>query len=190
METTFGSRLRSLRTAQGSVQSELAALLGVSLASYSAYEGGREPEYSKLVTLAEYFGVSTDYLLGASKLKKPEHQTIIEEIGLSEKSIEVLMRWKSKKISDYFDVKPDEPVIEDYSWMEILNRLIATDGFGELIVWIGKRIHPYLRKELSMPITGSLLSGDFKYTHMFEAVIQETLINLVLKMEKEILQRE
>lgn len=190
METTFGERLRALRTEKGALQSDIATMLGVSGGSYSAYEGGREPEYKKLVMLAKYFGVSTDYLVGASPLKNPEHQTVVDDLGLNEQSLDVLKKWRSKMIGDYIDNKREEPIEKDYSWMDILNMLISTEGFEELIIWIGKRIHPYLRKELSMPITGSSFSGDFKYTHVFEAVIQETLINLVLKMEKEILQRE
>lgn len=32
--------------------------------SYSAYEGAREPKYDLLCKLADYFDVTTDYLLG------------------------------------------------------------------------------------------------------------------------------
>ena len=45
----------------------MAALLGVQLRSYQAYEeGAREPNYEKLVLLAKYFQTSTDYLLGVT----------------------------------------------------------------------------------------------------------------------------
>ena len=43
------------------------SFLGIQMRSYQSYEGGdRRPDYEKLVALADYFGVTTDYLLGRS----------------------------------------------------------------------------------------------------------------------------
>ena len=48
-------------------QKEVAELLGVSLRSYQFYESGEyDPSLPNLVVLADYFQVSTDYLLGRS----------------------------------------------------------------------------------------------------------------------------
>lgn len=46
----------------------MAEFLQIQLRSYQSYEGDdRRPDYEKLVALADYFGVSTDYLLGRSE---------------------------------------------------------------------------------------------------------------------------
>ena len=63
----FSERLRELRQEKGMKQREMADILQIKLRSYQNYEGGeRRPDYEGLVTLADYFDVSTDYLLGRS----------------------------------------------------------------------------------------------------------------------------
>lgn len=63
----FSERLRELRQEKGMKQREMADILQIKLRSYQNYEGGeRRPDYEGLVTLADYFDVTTDYLLGRS----------------------------------------------------------------------------------------------------------------------------
>ena len=65
MHTKFGDRLKELRTERGIGQVELAARIGVSKGIISLWENGlREPTMSNLIALAQYFGVSADYLIG------------------------------------------------------------------------------------------------------------------------------
>ncbi|OJG76515.1 hypothetical protein RV10_GL003652 [Enterococcus pallens] len=46
-------------------QAEVAQKIGVTRPAYTSYETGkREPAYENLISLAELFEVSTDYLLG------------------------------------------------------------------------------------------------------------------------------
>ncbi|MFS0766071.1 helix-turn-helix domain-containing protein [Peribacillus phoenicis] len=59
----IGSKLKKLRGKR--TQEEVALKIGVSRARYSHYENGRsEPDMEILQKMADYFGVSTDYLLG------------------------------------------------------------------------------------------------------------------------------
>lgn len=61
----FGEILANLREERGIYQKELAAYLNVSISSVSNYENGvYEPEFATLRQIADFFGVSTDYLLG------------------------------------------------------------------------------------------------------------------------------
>ena len=61
------NRLRELRRAKGLTLKEVGSLVGVAESTMSLYESGkRQPDYKMLQTLAEFFGVSTDYLLGCS----------------------------------------------------------------------------------------------------------------------------
>ncbi len=58
-------RLRQLRTERGLSQIRLAMELSVSQHTISRYETGeREADYATLIRIADFFGVSVDYLLG------------------------------------------------------------------------------------------------------------------------------
>ena len=65
-------RLYELRRAKNITQQRLAIDLGVDQASIISYECGKYlPTIEVLLKLADYFGVSTDYLLGLSDIKTP-----------------------------------------------------------------------------------------------------------------------
>lgn len=67
--------LKQLRRQKGILQKELAAVLHCSVGTISNYEAGiHNPDLDTLVTLADYYGVSTDYLLGRSAI--PSQQLI------------------------------------------------------------------------------------------------------------------
>lgn len=61
----FAERLKYLRKEKDLKQEELANALNVSKGIISLWENGlREPTMSNLVTIASYFHVSIDYLVG------------------------------------------------------------------------------------------------------------------------------
>lgn len=65
MEESFGTRLKILRMEKGMGQIELSEALKVSRGIISLWENDlREPKLSNLVTIAQYFGVSIDFLAG------------------------------------------------------------------------------------------------------------------------------
>lgn len=67
-------RLKQLRTAAGMTQQDVARLLGVDRTTYVKYENGNsDPSTATLVRLADYFGVSVDYLIG-QKEKAPTQE--------------------------------------------------------------------------------------------------------------------
>lgn len=62
---SFSERLFELRTYNGFTRTTLSRLTNISVASLSAYEKGIYlPNVETLCTLADFFGVSLDYLLG------------------------------------------------------------------------------------------------------------------------------
>lgn len=64
--------IRKLRTDRGFTQKQIAELLGVSQNTYSQYEiGVLNYPVDALVKLAEFYGVSVDYLLGRTDIKEP-----------------------------------------------------------------------------------------------------------------------
>ncbi|MEG1894595.1 MAG: helix-turn-helix transcriptional regulator [Oscillospiraceae bacterium] len=63
----FSSRLISLRKEREWTQADLAQSINKTRSTVSGYETeGKEPDFETLCTLAETFGVSSDYLLGKS----------------------------------------------------------------------------------------------------------------------------
>ena len=58
-------RLRDLREDADQTQQHIGALLNTTQQQYAKYESGvQEIPVHHLITLAKYYGVSTDYLLG------------------------------------------------------------------------------------------------------------------------------
>ncbi len=64
---TYCRRLRDLREDHDKTQQDIAEVLGTSQTMYARYErGANELPLRHLLKLAEYYGVSADYLLGRS----------------------------------------------------------------------------------------------------------------------------
>lgn len=60
----FKDRLKALRIDNDITQKEMSEYLNISRTAYSGYENfGNEPDYATLIKIAEYFDVTTDYLL-------------------------------------------------------------------------------------------------------------------------------
>ena len=73
-------RIRQLRKEKGITQKELADILKVSDSALSFWEQGKyEPDNKSLATLASYFGVTIDYLLG--RTHNPKVQIIPADPG-------------------------------------------------------------------------------------------------------------
>lgn len=82
-------RIKILREARGLSQQRLAIELNVSQAMISKYELGQaEPDIQMICNIAQYFGVSADYLLELSDDK------YASAAGLSETEKEILFDFK------------------------------------------------------------------------------------------------
>jgi len=83
-------KLRSLRGERKINQQKIAMDMQISQASISKYEvGSAEPDIGTIIKLAEYFNVSTDYLLGVSEVKKQ-----LTKSDLTDKEIEHLIKYR------------------------------------------------------------------------------------------------
>ena len=68
----IGQVLLSLRKKNGYSQAEVAEYLGITTAAYQNYEAGRrEANYTNIHKLADFYGVTTDYLLGREPAPDP-----------------------------------------------------------------------------------------------------------------------
>ena len=68
----FGQNLKKLRTSKNLSQSKLSKILGISSSTIGMYEQGRRfPDQTILTKIADFFDVSTDYLLGHNPQNHP-----------------------------------------------------------------------------------------------------------------------
>lgn len=79
--STFGRRLEGLRKKEGISGAVLGKKLGLSHNIIYQYEHGDvEPKLLNAIAVAQYFGVTLDYLCGLSDVPKPDdNETVIAE---------------------------------------------------------------------------------------------------------------
>ena len=139
--TVFAKRLRELIESTGVSQAELANSVGVTRQAINSYSlGNTVPNSDVLTDIAKYFDVSSDYLLGLIDIKSNDItvKSICEEIGLSDKSVNLLIYLnRIKKLekeartllakdtnrnlvreSDYFDCESSNKL---FSYLDIIN---------------------------------------------------------------------
>ena len=85
------SRLKQLRKEKSMRQEDVARYVGCTIKAYQGWERDSTPEILpntyNLKTLAELFGVSTDYILGRTQFRHVENEEISRLTGLSEQSL-------------------------------------------------------------------------------------------------------
>jgi len=152
-KTLFPKRLRELRVLKrgengGTVtQQMLADEIGVTKSTISLYEmGSNVPDAKTIVKLAEYYKVSTDYLLCETDTKTcdMDMKTICDSTGLSEAAIAQIKQWNAgykgtasavgKEQSD----KMDKPLSE-----EIINAFIENPNFYSILSQIASLYNTY-----------------------------------------------
>jgi transcriptional regulator with XRE-family HTH domain len=93
----FSQRLEQLRLKKELTQQQMADILGVTRQAYGNYESGkREPDFSTLTRLANFFGVSVDYLLGKTNVRTPIETIVAHHDGedWTEEELEEIERFK------------------------------------------------------------------------------------------------
>lgn len=71
MSNTFFERYSQLCSSVNGTPNSVAKELGISSGSVTAWKNGTEPRSKTLTKIADYFDVSTDYLLGKEAEKAP-----------------------------------------------------------------------------------------------------------------------
>lgn len=84
----FANQLKYLRQSQELSQVQLAQKLGVTKQTVSNWENDNiMPSVEMIIRIADYFHVSTDYLLDR-KIFRSDDKSIINTTGLSQKQVE------------------------------------------------------------------------------------------------------
>jgi transcriptional regulator with XRE-family HTH domain len=143
----YKSNLRDLRLEFGYSSAEkfvdyLNNVEGISikLRSYSSYERDEVlPPISLAIKLADLYGVTLDYLLGRSACRSIDNGYINQKIGLSDKAIEQLERYKKVDDSNYQIVidsheknKPAPPKMI-FLRLRIINFLLSSASFQKFL---------------------------------------------------------
>lgn len=96
----FPQHLRLLMEEKKTTQKELANYLGVSPQAVGAYcRGETIPSIEYAGKIADYFGVSMDFMAGRIEVRTIDAftQYACKEIGLTENAIELLKEWNNSK---------------------------------------------------------------------------------------------
>jgi transcriptional regulator with XRE-family HTH domain len=92
----FHDKLKELRQLKNLTTDEVAQNIGVSGSAYRNYERGeRSPSFELLVKLADFYGVTTDYLLGRAPAPDP-----FADLGLDAAS-------EQDMLAQYMSFKPE-----------------------------------------------------------------------------------
>ena len=89
---SIGARLEHLRARKGINDSELAKVFGINRSTMSRIlKGETEKVYSQMIIdAAQYFGVSTDFLLGLTDMPDPMNHPV-ESFGLTEGAAKAIL---------------------------------------------------------------------------------------------------
>ncbi len=148
----FPNRLRRLmRGDAGKInrtvsQQELADYLGLKARqSVSAYcDGSGQPNWENIAKIAEYFSVSTDWLLGVTNIESVERniQVAAATLGISGKAAENLARISTETEDDNIFISLKKSVAHD-----ALNRILESED----VLWVAEATDHLLDIEKARP---------------------------------------
>lgn len=120
----IGDKIKLLREARGLTQQQISQDpdFGIKQGTLSAYErNAREPNVETIRKIAEYFGVTADYLIGISEHKTAEHDAVGQIIPLSDAAIDSLRTY-------------DDTLLATIS--SVLSASAATEFFEDLRAYV------------------------------------------------------
>ena len=144
----FPQNLSALMKEYGLSQQDLASALGIKRQTISLYTSGQSsPDIGRLKKIAEYFNVSSDWLLGLSEAKSRNEdiQQAMITTGLSEKAISILQA-ENKEFPGNLETL--SKMIESSSFSDLLDSLrhYAMIGYAARTS-IPQSILQYVRKD-------------------------------------------
>lgn len=91
----INQRLKQLRAENNLTQTNLADILGIAKTTLAAYEQGKsEPSNETILKIADYFNVSTDFLLGNSNYKNTQEEFDFKDAIILSEEEELLTLFK------------------------------------------------------------------------------------------------
>ena len=100
----FSERLVALRKEKDLTQAEFARLCGKQRTTVSGYETeGKEPDFALLCQMADYFGVTTDYLLGREDERAHGNEAFRQDNANFKRRYDALSKELRAVVSSTFD---------------------------------------------------------------------------------------
>ena len=114
VKLTIGERLKDLRVERKLTLEQLAAEVGISKSALGKYESdnGKDISPYSILVLADYYGVSCDYLMGRTETKNHPN-TALHELHLSD-ACNGVQREHNKKLNNGLPILHKVPPKRDY----------------------------------------------------------------------------
>lgn len=130
IKLTMGEKLKDLRIEKKLTTKQVSQLTGISEAVYNGLENDndRDTGYSRIIALAKFYDVPTDYLLGFTESRITKNIEL-KQLYLSDKAIEVLMSGKQNNhlVSDLIEHKEFSNLINS---IDVYVRQLASPQIG------------------------------------------------------------
>lgn len=178
----FAQRLKKLRTEKQISQAELATVLNISNRTISMYEqGNSEPTIETLSKMANYFNVTTDYLIGRSDGRTLENQEIHKSLGLTDESIATLNIFKQLENNEYTknQLRNINVLLSDLNTLVSISDYLNTASIkDEQYVVCNYYVSKNGEDLISPPDSKEKMLSAEQWRNIFFAAIQENLIRL------------
>lgn len=200
----FGKRLEALLTEKGISQGDFANAMNCSRQSINFYIlGKRNPDIALAAQMADYLGVSCDYLVGRSDIRLDKMASLsVGQIGLSDDTmkffmgLQLLATGKADAYKEEIGCEKDIAAFtmaQSQKTLKLLNNMISHKRFGILLQYI-KRYRDICHGEdtmavlqdfmvqLESPITGTIYGGTDENMEM----MKEFCLHIISKYFDEI----
>jgi len=145
----LGKRLVILRNKRGLTQEQIAVILKMSRSTYAQYEvDRRKPDYDTLKMFADYFGVSTDYLLGLTD-NPAQYDKSNQEAKRAFREVEIIPYGPTVRVPVLGTIAAGFPLYAEQNIIEYVDVQANEVKGGEFFYLIvkgdsmtGSRIHP------------------------------------------------
>ena len=175
----IGSKLAELRNSLSLTQGEVATALGISNKTLSKYENGiSEPSLTMLIKIAEYYGVSTDYILGINKTKDIKSIDLLKQ-ELSELDFEGTILKTYQTNFELLRTKIQQPLKSPADKKTVIPKVNELDNspFCRSIIETNEEFEMHLNTDdLSMYV--QLLGNRNNFAWLGEENVQENLSHL------------
>lgn len=176
-------RLKSLRESSGMSKKQTAAALGISYSAYCNYESGiRTPNGDILVSIANYYNTTTDYLLGSIGI--PSAALPMENVFLVPVFSSIRMGYSNTIETEELGYEPASNIknSENYSWLLIKDKCMSpllndgdqvlvqqhcTPSNGDLVVVMLSGTEGFVRKFQNDAYGIILIPLNPKYSYIF-----------------------
>lgn len=182
----IGVRIMQLRDERGESQEDVAKGIGESRETIRNWEvGTRKIKAESIVKLSQYFGVTSDYLLGLSDIKSTEKnvQIACDVTGLSEDSILALEKYDTADGFNHIHAVLDS-LFSDQAFFEALSEaeraafvLDNNDAKNYIDSW-NKKPQSIISKSLGCVVLTGLEAASFRVQRAAEQFKITLLANL------------